>query len=285
MDRHNGVNDGDIDAALVETLEFLTVRTTDESGTVWIGEASAWSGDYLFGGLVIAQAIIAATRNAPAGRRLHSLHAYFLRPAVAGKEISYETRDIREGRSFTSRHVGASQDGKPVFHMSCSFTADSDGYIYDLPGGRDIPPPTDLSLEHGPGPWVAGDLGPTPAAPDGTRESTHRMWFRVPRHLPDDPHLHAALLGFATDWTGIGGRPLYLEGDTTGMVSIDHAAWFHRPARADAWLFYDVHSLVNAGGRGLLRGTMRDTEGRVVVSAAQEMRLTPIDEPSSGVRS
>ncbi len=98
-----------------------------------------------------------------------------------------------------------------------------------------------------------------------------------PVALADDLHLHTALLGFATDWTGIGGRPLHLEGDTQGMVSLDHAAWFHRPARADDWLFYDVHSLVNAGGRGLLRGAMRDREGRIVVSAAQEMRLTPVD--------
>ena len=81
---------------------------------------------------------------------------------------------------------------------------------------------------------------------------------------------------FATDWTGTGGRPRHLDGDTTGMVSLDHAMWFHRPARADAWHFYDVHSVVNAGGRGLLRGTMRDTDGRVVISAAQEMRLEPV---------
>ena len=106
--------------------------------------------------------------------------------------------------------------------MSCSFTADTDGYVYDLPGGRDVPPPTELDLVRGPGPWVAGFLGPTPAAADGTRESTHRLWFRVPRQLADDEHLHTALLGFATDWTGIGGRPLHLEGDTTGMVSLDH---------------------------------------------------------------
>ena len=87
------------------------------------------------------------------------------------------------------------------------------------------------------------------------------MWFRVPAALPDDEHLHTALLGFATDWTGIGGRPLHLDGDTQGMVSLDHAVWFHRPARADDWLFYDVHSLVNVGGRGLLRGTITRPRG------------------------
>jgi acyl-CoA thioesterase-2 len=265
----------DTAAALEETLAFLTLRS--DGGDGWIGDAPEWFGDILFGGFVIAQAIIAATRNPPDGRRLHSLHAYFLRPVLAAKPVSYRVRPIRDGRSFTSRHLAASQDGKPVLDLSCSFTTDIDGYVYDLPGGRDVPRVEELDIETGPGPWVAGFVGATPAAPDGTRESTHRMWFKIPHRLPDDEHLHTALLGFATDWTGIGGRPLHLEGDTTGMVSLDHAAWFHRPARADEWLFYDVQSLVNAGGRGLLRGAIRDTEGRVVISVAQEMRLTPVD--------
>jgi acyl-CoA thioesterase-2 len=265
--------------ALTEMLEFLTIRPDGDSGNAWIGDPPQWFGDYLFGGFVIAQAIVAATRNPPAGRRLHSMHAYFLRPVLAALPISYVVRPIRDGRAFTSRHVDASQDGKPALEMSCSFTADTDGYVYDLPGGRDVPAPEAMTLEQGPGPWAAGFVGPTPPAADGTRESTHRMWFRIPSQLPDDEHLHTALLGFATDWTGIGGRPLHLEGDTTGMVSLDHAAWFHRPARADAWLFYDVQSLVNAGGRGLIRGVMRDTGGNVVASVAQEMRLTPITAP------
>ena len=151
-------------------------------------------------------------------------------------------------------------------------------YVYDLPGAADVPPPETLRTRERPGPWIAGRVGADAARADGTRESTHRMWFRIPAELPDDAHLHTALLGFATDWTGIGGRPLHLDGDIQGMVSLDHAAWFHRPARADEWLFYDVHSLVNAGGRGLLRGVMRDRRGKVVASVAQEMRLTPVEQ-------
>ena len=264
-----------VSAVLAETLKYLTVRPGPDGA--WIGEAPDWFGEYLFGGFVIAQAIVAATRNPPEGRRLHSLHAYFLRPVTSRLPIRYDVSPIRDGRSFNTRRVGADQDGKPVLDLSCSFTADSDGYVYDLPARTAAPPPDAFPIETGPGPWVAAYLGPTPAADDGTRESTHRMWFRVPAELPDDEHVHTALLGFATDWTGIGGRPLHLEGDTQGMVSLDHAAWFHRPARADDWLFYDVHSLVNAGGRGLLRGDIRDRGGRVVISVAQEMRLTPVE--------
>jgi acyl-CoA thioesterase-2 len=270
----------DTAAALGETLAFLELRRDPDADPhdddAWIADTPDWFGAVLFGGFAISQAIMAVTRTAPEGRRLHSLHAYFLRPVIGGKPLSFRARTLREGRSFTSRRVEASQDGKLALDMTCSFTADTGGYVYDLPGRADVPTFDEVERREGEGPWVAGIVGPTPAAPDGTRESTHRMWMRIPHRLPDDDHLHAALLGFATDWTETGGRPLHLEGDITGMVSLDHAVWFHRPARADEWLYYDAHSLVNAGGRGLLRGTIRDADGRVVISVAQEMLLTPV---------
>jgi acyl-CoA thioesterase len=46
--------------------------------------------------------------------------------------------------------------------------------------------------------------------------------------------------------------------------------------RADEWLFYDVHSLVNTGGRGVLRGAMYGRDRHVAVSVAQEMLLKPV---------
>ena len=262
---------------LAQMLEFVSVEPAGGDGE-WIGQPPHWwSGDYLFGGLVISQAIVAATRNAPEGRRLHSMHVYFLRPALASAPITYSVDPIREGRAFTSRHLRAAQSGKDVLEIACSFTADTDGYVYDLGGSCELPDRDQGEPDDGPGPWVASYIGPTDPLADETRESTHRAWFRIPGELPDDVHLYTALLGFASDWTGIGGRPLHLEGDTEGMVSLDHAVWFHRPARADQWLFFDVQALVNAGGRGLLRGVMRDEDGRVVVSVAQEMKLAVID--------
>ncbi len=171
----------------------------------------------------------------------------------------------------------------------CSFTADVDGadtYVYDvagLPDGVGHPdelpddPPENDDDHPDDWSWETRWLGPTEPLPDGTYESTHRHWFRIPRPLPDDPTLHLALLAYATDWTGHGGRPLALDiDDHTGMLSLDHAAWFHRPARADDWHLMDVQSLVNAGGRGTLRSVIRDLDGRIVASMAQEMLLRPI---------
>jgi acyl-CoA thioesterase-2 len=261
--------------------EFLDVLRHEPRGYMWVGRTPDWFGPVVFGGVGLALTISAACRDAPVGSRMHSLHAHFLRPVQGGQEIVFRSDVVKAGRSFNLHRVTASQDGKPVITMTYSFTADTDGYEYDLSGIPDgVPPPEDLpepdDTEHDIGPWDVRWLGPSPMRLDGTREATHRHWFRLPRALDDDPHLHTALLGYATDWTGIGGRPLHLEGDTTGMISLDHAAWFHRPARADEWLLQDVQSLVNAGGRGTLRGVIRNTQGLIVASMAQEMLLNPV---------
>jgi acyl-CoA thioesterase II len=263
----------DIESVIAETIEFVSVRP---DGDGWVGDAPSWFGDRLFGGFVVAQSVYAATRAAPEGRRIHSIHGYFLRPVMAGKPLTYRVIPIREGRSFVIRHLEAVQDGNPVFWMACSFTADTDGYEYELSMDEDVPRPEALPVSVGPGPWEVAEVGATPPRPDGTRKSTRRAWFRIAGSLPDDPSLHEALIAFTTDMTGTGGRPLHLEGDVTGMVSIDHAVWFHRPLRADEWHYYDVHSLVNTGGRGLLRGTIYGPDGHVAVSVAQEMLLRPV---------
>jgi acyl-CoA thioesterase II len=261
--------------------EFLDLLRHERRGDSWVGRTPDWYGPVVFGGVGLALTISAACGNAPPSSRLHSLHAHFLRPVQGGRDIVFHTDVLKAGRTFNLHVVTATQDDKPVITMTCSFTGDTDGYVYDLSG---IPDDTGLPDElpeadpndYEPGPWDVRWLGPSELRPDGTREATHRHWFRFARALNDDPHLHTALLGYATDWTGVGGRPLHLDGDTTGMISLDHAAWFHRPARADEWLLQDVQSLVNAGGRGLLRGVIRDTRGHIVASMAQEMLLQPV---------
>jgi acyl-CoA thioesterase-2 len=87
-------------------------------------------------------------------------------------------------------------------------------------------------------------------------------------------------VAFVTDMTGTAGQPLHLDGDIRGMVSLDHAVWFHRPVRADEWLLYDVHSLANTAGRGLLRGMIHTADRHIPVSVAQEMLLRPYEQVS-----
>jgi acyl-CoA thioesterase-2 len=207
--------------------EFLDLLRLDRRSETWVGRTPDWAGPVVFGGIALLLTTGAACRDAPEGKRLHSLHAHFLRPVKGGQEVVFRSEVLKAGRAFELHLVTASQDGKPAITMTCSFTGDTDGYVYDLSGIPDgVPLPDELpepeEVEGEVWSWDTRWLGPSDERPDGTREATHRHWFRLPRLLGDDAHLHTALLAYATDWTGVGGRPLHLDGDTTGMISLDH---------------------------------------------------------------
>jgi len=258
-----------------ETIEALRLRPA-EGGWTGAMPANMW-GPVVFGGFVIAHAVAAATQDAPKGRRLHSLHAYFLKPVTGGEAIDYRVRTLREGRTLVSRLLEASQDAKAVLSMACSFAADNDGYEYQPPMRAPAEDPESVDAEFY-GPWECRVIGPDEPDDNGSYRSTHRMWFRTTGSLPDDQSIAEAFTAFATDMTWKGARPLHLDGDTRGIVSLDHAVWFHRPMRPDAWCYYDVSSVINTGGRGLIRGRMYSRDGLLCVSVAQETLLTRFED-------
>src|SRR5688500_18920708 len=97
----------------------------------------------VFGGQVAGQALVAAGRTVPAERKVHSLHAYFIRPGDPSIPIVYEVDRIRDGRSFTTRRVIAVQRGKAIFALSASFHIPEPGvdHAERMP---DVPPPDAL---------------------------------------------------------------------------------------------------------------------------------------------
>ena len=117
-------------------------------------------------------------------------------------------------------------------------------------------------------------------APSEDRSPDGMVWLRTPAALPDEPLLHAAVMAFASDYSVL--EPvLHRHGiawSTPGLkiASLDHAMWFHRPARADEWLLYSHHSPSASSARGLVQGSMFDRSGRLVATVAQEgmVRLT-----------
>src|SRR6059058_5135819 len=107
----------------LEQLEVLVFR----------GRSRRGRGTRVFGGEVAGQALVAAGRTVPADRRVHSLHAYFLRPGDPGAPILYTVDAIRDGRSFTTRRVVAVQHGEAIFNLSASFTVAADGFAHQRP--------------------------------------------------------------------------------------------------------------------------------------------------------
>ncbi|MFP5319237.1 MAG: acyl-CoA thioesterase [Acidimicrobiia bacterium] len=225
----------------------------------------------VFGGQVAGQALVAAGRTVEPDRRVHSLHAYFLRPGDPAVPIVYDVDRIRDGRSFTTRRVVAIQRGRAIFNLAASFHADEAGFEHQA-AMPDVPPPESLAA-----PPPAGD------SPIDVRRVPHgpRAWIRADGELPDDQLLHACVVAYASDLTLLD-TILSLHGLSIGdhpgvmLASLDHAMWFHRPFRADDWLLYDQDSPAAAGARGLARGSIFTRTGDLVVSVVQEGLVRPL---------
>jgi len=240
-----------------------------------------------FGGLVAAQALMAAGRTVRHGR-VHSLHAYFLRPGDPTIPIVYEVDRIRDGRSFTTRRVVAIQHGKAIFNMATSFHDDEPGLEHQVPM-PDVPAPESLAslperLAHlkdelaewfeRPHPIDQRHIGELPWKQSDISDPIQRLWIRADGALPDDPLLHACVVTYASDMslfdTMLQPHPVRWDDQNFMGATIDHCMWFHRPVRADHWLLYDSESPVATGARGLARGFLFDRDGHLMVSMVQE---------------
>lgn len=246
----------------------------------------------VFGGQVVAQALVAAERTVD-GRAPHSLHGYFLLPGDVASPIVYQVERIRDGASFSSRRVQAVQHGRPIFSMIASFQVPEPGLEHAAPMPEVAPPeslPDSAELRER---WLA-DAGPVdPRTAKAIRagrafefrsvephnplrpspgEPWQAFWFRTVERVPDDPRLHRWLLAYASDTPLIGTalRPHGKSFPEMFLASLDNALWFHRPARVDEWLLYAMDSPSAQSARGLARGLVYDRGGRLVASVAQE---------------
>src|SRR6185437_7296162 len=119
-----------------------------------------------FGGLVAGQALVAAGRTVPGDRRVHSLHAYFLRPGDTAAPILYTVEPVRDGRSFTTRRVLAVQHGEVVFSLSASFHVAEEGVAYQFP------------VLDAPGPGESAGIGPaSDATAAANANPAARAWY------------------------------------------------------------------------------------------------------------
>jgi len=231
----------------------------------------------LYGGQVAAQALQAAGRTVPEGRLPHSLHGYFLRSGDAARPAVLRVDRDRDGRSFSARRVVAIQGGEVVFSMSASFTAPGEGPDLVVGDAPDAEPPDGLrgyAL-----PRLFAMEGRRPAQPYPQSHWPTRFWARSRVALPDDPLVHACVLTYLSD---IGTGLSVLESDEAAPgPSLDHALWFHRPARLDDWVLMDLLPSTVAGGRGWYTGTITTRDGVQAASFVQESLFRPGPNPFS----
>jgi acyl-CoA thioesterase-2 len=239
----------------------------------YVGESPHYEWGRIYGGLVIAQALFSASDTVRSEHAVHSLHAYFILGGDLSEPVRYEVDRVRNGRSFTTRRVVARQSGGAILTLACSFQAPEEGpetQSAEFPS--EMPRPEDLAevLDAG----LPLREGPPPSAPPGLR-----AWTRFGEPLPDDPRLQACALAYLSDMNavsaiGASAPELIPEGssweESLMSASLDHAMWFHRPARADAWVLLDMIGHGMIGSRGLATGQVFTEAGTHVATIAQE---------------
>ncbi|MDY6941398.1 MAG: acyl-CoA thioesterase II [Pseudomonadota bacterium] len=250
----------------LEPLEDLLFR----------GESWDVGGRMVFGGQVLAQALMAAGRTVPAERHAHSLHAYFLRPGAMDQPIVFRVETPRDGRSFTTRHVAAIQRGRPIFQLSASFQIDETGLDHQSPTPQ-VPDPATLTRTTPPRrsrPFDFRRISPSEQTSQDARPNEQQLWLKTRGELEENRLLHQCVLAYVSDFhllsTALLPHGLTFQAPGVRGASLDHAMWFHRPFRADDWLLYSMESPNATGGRGLAHGRFYDTNGQLVASASQE---------------
>jgi acyl-CoA thioesterase-2 len=273
-----------------ELIERLDLEKLEENLFRGSSPQNGWQ--RVFGGLVIAQALMAAQRCVDPDRIVHSLHAYFMRPGDPSIPIIYQVERIRDGSSFTTRRVVAIQHGKAIFSMSASFQVEEPGFDHQVAIPK-VPAPESLMgeaefraafLAQAPetvkkywGRERPIEIRPTSLKHYLSREKLEpeaHIWVRASGIVPDDRHYQAAILAYLSDMTLLD-TSLYAHGTSIfdpelQVASLDHAMWFHRPCRLDDWLLYTQDSPSAAGARGMTRGSIFTRDGRLIASVAQE---------------
>ncbi|GAA5230112.1 acyl-CoA thioesterase [Arthrobacter cryoconiti] len=279
---------------LLQTLDLSDAggAQTDEDIFVGPGEPHAVR-PRLFGGQVLAQSLMAASKTVDPDRLVHSMHGYFLRPGDVTLPITFGVQRLRDGRSFSARRTHAYQGGVPILSLIASFQTPNTGLEHQAPMPEGIPAPETLpttaqligSIDHPVAkawayerPFDIRHCGPNLYFDVKGEHVAHQaVWMKSLGDMPDDQNLHRAALAYASDYTLL--EPVLrrhgISWATPGMsvASLDHAMWWHRPLRVDDWLLYVSESPSASGARGLSNGRFYTRDGVLVASVAQEGML------------
>jgi acyl-CoA thioesterase II len=256
----------------------LTVSGEDR----WVAPTPGEGPPRLFGGQVAAQALSAACQTVPPDRPPHSLHGYFIRPGRPDTALELVVERTRDGRSFTTRHVTAIQEGKAIFNLTASFHGTEEGLDWQVPGPAPaIPGVEDLQRgEFSPGDpphrafWSNSPFQLIPLRPDPDAFVPHPCWVRLVEELPKTPAMQACALTFISDMGVVGSARAPVDRTMpVSLASLDHAVWFHRPFDMTEWHLFSVDPVSNSNSRGLARGTLHAGDGRLIASIAQEVLI------------
>lgn len=168
-------------------LEVLDLNLFRSKNPLWTPPGS----QAVFGGQVIGQCMSAAQHSLKQIDRpsdqfdIHSIHAYFLRHGDGSRPILYTVRCTRNGKSFCSRAVEASQGGNVIFTAQMSFQLRSPSNASQISHAAPMPQAPDAlscpSSEN-----LINEALLDPNCPPSARRSLMRILQQVAHSTPHD---------------------------------------------------------------------------------------------------
>jgi acyl-CoA thioesterase len=238
-----------------DLIAILDVRP-DGDGRYASTTRGWWARPVVEGSQLLAQAIVAASRHAPA-KRVVSASMTFTRPVDPLLPYWIELEEVSHGRTFTAVRSAAVQGGRTGAFGSVLLDVTAPEVI------RHDEPPPDVAGPYGSTPFDMSVTGRDlrivddaytgdPDAPVGPPELA--AWVRF-RDVPPDPPIHAGLLAQLTGHLSIAAalRPHAGVGQDQAHRTLSTAInaislSIHREVRADRWMLYHHRSTVAAAG-------------------------------------
>ncbi|OBI84254.1 acyl-CoA thioesterase II [Mycobacterium sp. E740] len=271
-----------------ELLAILDLRHTD--GDIYIGSHPSKNPVRTFGGQMLAQSFVAASRSLNHPTPPSALSAHFIAGGDPDKDLEFHVFRLRDERRFANRRVDVMQDGHLLTTAMMSFLSGGRSLEHgvappDLPDPQAVPPVDDLLRGYEdvvphfvnalrPIDWRYTNDPSWVMRRKGEKLPHNRVWMKALGQMPDDPVLHAAALIYSSDTTVLDSiittHGLSWGFDRIFAVTTNHSVWFHRPVRFDEWVLYSTSSPVAADSRGLGTGHYFDQSGQPIATVVQE---------------
>jgi acyl-CoA thioesterase-2 len=257
---------------------------------VFIGTHPSKNPPRTFGGLLMAQSFVAASRTLTRDLPPNALSVHFVNGGDTSKDIQFQVMRLRDERRFANRRIEVVQDDSLLATVMISYLSGGSGLEHNveapdvadpetlsplkelLRGYEDKVPlfvnalqPIEWRYTNDPS-WVLRDKG--------ERLDYNRVWVKADGVMPDDPALHTATMLYSSDTTVLDSiittHGLSWGFDRIFAATVNHSVWFHRQVSFDDWVLYSTSSPVATDSRGLGTGYFFDRSGRPVATVVQE---------------
>jgi acyl-CoA thioesterase-2 len=261
------------------------------------GESLYFPTGRVYGGQVIAQSLMAASRTVAPSRLPNSIHGYFISAGDIRQDLLFDVENLRDGRSFSARRVNVTQAQGSILTAIASFQEhDQEGIEFADPMPENIPDPDSLtSAKHLMEPYA--EQSPfakyyAEKSPFDIRHVTRTImlgadkksasedsgkqmvWMKADGKVDVPQVMHRAMLAMGCDQIML--EPILrragLSIATPGIsyASIDHSMWWYRDIDINQWHLYVQDTPTAAHGRGLGQAKVYTQDGELVACMAQE---------------